>query len=95
MDELQDRQDYLRREIQFDPLAERPWQDVFYAALPAVLKVRPNDPRLYLLWGNLLQKYGRTPEAAAAWRNSAAKGGAWPSLIFSLAIVEVQPGGWR
>ena len=85
---LKTAKDYLQREVKFDPLADRPWQDVFYTAVPEALKLKPKDPRLHLLWGNLLQRCGRSVEAAKAWRKAVEKGGDWPSLHFSLAIVD-------
>jgi tetratricopeptide (TPR) repeat protein len=83
-----DAAEYLRRKVAFDPLADRPWQDVFYVALPMALKVLPNDPRIHLLWGNLLQRCGRTPEAGKAWSTALKKGGKWDVLHLSLAIVD-------
>jgi tetratricopeptide (TPR) repeat protein len=79
---------FLQRDVKFDPLAERPWQDAFYEAVPGALKSLPKSAELHLIWGNLLQKYGRNKDAAEAWRRSKELGGDWPSLLYSLAIID-------
>ena len=77
---------FLDRGVAFDPLAERPWQDAFFAALPAAAHAHPKDARVHYLLGNLLQRCGRTEEARAAWTKSTQNGGDWPVLHLSLAL---------
>jgi tetratricopeptide (TPR) repeat protein len=81
--------DYLTRKVAFECLNERPWQDSYLTALPEAIAAQPDDPRLHYLWGNLLQRYGKTDQATAAWKTALAKGGDWPLVHLSLALVDV------
>jgi tetratricopeptide (TPR) repeat protein len=84
-------QTIVRSATPFDPLAERPWQDCFFDAIPAALKKHSADARLHYLWGNLLQRCGRTDEAEKAWDASLKNGGDWPALHLSIALVRSDP----
>ncbi|MGH7143331.1 MAG: DUF5107 domain-containing protein [Planctomycetota bacterium] len=84
---------YLSRRIVFEPLAERPWQDSYYAAMPAAIKNNPKDARLYWMQGNLFKRVGRTAEAAKAWRKAVQLGGDWPALHFAVALVDCRTKG--
>ena len=77
--------------LPFDPLGDRPWQDCFFDAIPFALTRHPNDARLHYIWGNLLQRCGRTDEAEAAWNASRKNGGDWPALYLSIALVRSDP----
>lgn len=81
----------LNQDAAFDPLAERPWQDSFFDLLPALIVKYPKDARLHYLWGNLLQRCGRTPEALKAWEQSERLGGDWPALHLAIALVQSDP----
>ena len=82
---------FMEKKVEFDPLADRPWQDAYFDALPKALQSHPSDARLHYLWGNLLQRCGRSDEAGAAWKHAVHHGGDWPALHLSIALVQSEP----
>lgn len=82
----------LEAEAAFDGVTDRPWQELFYAAVPWALEHRPGDPRLWFIWGNLLAHAGRQEEALAAWQQAASAGGAWPTLRYLIPMLQCKLG---
>ncbi|MBI3828633.1 MAG: DUF5107 domain-containing protein [Planctomycetes bacterium] len=85
--------DLLEEFAAFDGVTDRPWQELFYRAVPWALEHRPGDARLHFIWGNLLAHAGRQEEALEAWKKSAELGGEWPQLHFLVAMLQSELGG--
>ncbi|HYF51866.1 MAG TPA: DUF5107 domain-containing protein [Planctomycetota bacterium] len=82
---------FLNQRVKFDALAERPWQDCFYTAVPEALEKLPNDPRLRYVYGNMLQRYGRREEAVEQWNKAQSNGGEWLPLMLATALMDSDP----